>query len=349
MISVANIRRLTLALSLLVWALFISGCDLEPTFEKLGGRTMGTSWSLTYLPPNSDHNASALRAALEAELLDINQSMSTYIADSEINLVSSAPVNEPIKVSSGFAYVLDQALTLSRLSGGAYDVTVEPLILLWGFGPEFKKDDLPSEAEVETARAQVGYEALEFDSASRTLVKTSPRALDFSSIAKGFGVDRLADLLLSRGINNFMVEIGGDLVTAGHNPKGEAWRIGIERPDAASQTIEEIVDVSGLGMATSGDYRNYFEQDGIRYSHIIDAVTGRPITHGTASVTVLADTAMMADGWATALLALGQDRGLKIAETEGLAVLFIARRADSGETGFATTTSSQFSKLQAKQ
>ena len=146
-----------------------------------------------------------------------------------------------------------------------------------------------------------------------------------------------------------MVEIGGDLIASGKNPSGESWRIGIERPDAASQTVEEVVDLSNLGMATSGDYRNYFEQDGIRYSHIIDAGTGRPITHGTASVTVLAPDAMMADGWATALLVLGQERGLAIAEKEGLAVLFIARKADSSETGFEITVSSQFAKLQAKQ
>ena len=345
MISVANIRRLTLALSLLVWALFISGCDLEPTFEKMGGRTMGTSWSLTYLPPNSDHNASALRAALEAELLDINQSMSTYIADSEINLVSSAPANEPIKVSSGFASVLDQALTLSRLSGGAYDVTVEPLILLWGFGPEFKKDDLPSEAEVETARAQVGYEALEFDLASRTLVKTSPRALDFSSIAKGFGVDRLADLLLSRGINNFMVEIGGELKVQGLNPQGQPWRIAVRSPQSDAPEVATTIALTDMGVATSGDYFNFFRVGGQNYSHLIDPTTGWPIRHEVVSVTVVDPSVTRADGLATSLLVLGKDEALALAEENQWAVLLLART----EAGIESFPSSALARMYQSQ
>lgn len=345
MISVANIQRLTLALSLLVWALFISGCDLEPSFEKMGGRTMGTSWSLTYLPPNSDHNASALRAALEAELLDINQSMSTYIADSEINLVSSAPVNEPIKVSNGFAYVLDQALTLSRLSGGAYDVTVEPLILLWGFGPEFKKDDLPSEAEVETARAQVGYEALEFDLASRTLVKTSPRALDFSSIAKGFGVDRLADLLLSRGINNFMVEIGGELKVQGLNPQGQPWRIAVRSPQSDAPEVATTIALTDMGVATSGDYFNFFRVGGQNYSHLIDPTTGWPIRHEVVSVTVVDPSVTRADGLATSLLVLGKDEALALAEENQWAVLLLVRT----EAGIESFPSSAFARMYQSQ
>lgn len=345
MISVANIQRLTLALSLLVWALFISGCDLEPTFEKMGGRTMGTSWSLTYLPPNSDHNASALRAALEAELLDINQSMSTYIADSEINLVSSAPVNEPIKVSNGFAYVLDQALTLSRLSGGAYDVTVEPLILLWGFGPEFKKDDLPSEAEVETARAQVGYEALEFDLASRTLVKTSPRALDFSSIAKGFGVDRLADLLLSRGINNFMVEIGGELKVQGLNPQGQPWRIAVRSPQSDAPEVATTIALTDMGVATSGDYFNFFRVGGQNYSHLIDPTTGWPIRHEVVSVTVVDPSVTRADGLATSLLVLGKDEALALAEENQWAVLLLVRT----EAAIESFPSSAFARMYQSQ
>ena len=345
MISVANIQRFTLALSLLVWALFISGCDHKPTFEKMGGRTMGTSWSLNYLPPNSDHNASALRAALEAELLDINQSMSTYIADSEINLVSSAPANEPIKVSSGFAYVLDQALTLSRLSGGAYDVTVEPLILLWGFGPEFKKDDLPSEAEVEAARAQVGYEALEFDLASRTLVKTSPRALDFSSIAKGFGVDRLANLLLSRGIDNFMVEIGGELKVQGLNPQGQPWRIAVRSPQSDAPEVATTIALTDMGVATSGDYFNFFRVGGQNYSHLIDPTTGWPIQHEVVSVTVVDPSVTRADGLATSLLVLGKDEALALAEENQWAVLLLART----EAGIESFPSSAFARMYQSQ
>lgn len=345
MISVVNIKRVTIALSLLVWALFISGCDSKPEFQKMGGRTMGTSWSLTYLPPRPDHNASTLRAAIEAELVDINQSMSTYIADSEINRVSSAPPEEPIEVSEGFAYVLDQALKLSQVSGGAYDVTVEPLILLWGFGPEFKKDNLPSDSEVDAARAQVGYQALDFDLATRTLIKKSPRSLDFSSIAKGYGVDRLATLLTSRGIDNYMVEIGGELKVSGVNPQGQLWRIAVRSPQADAPEVATTIVLDEMGVATSGDYFNFFRVGGQNYSHLIDPTTGWPIAHDVVSVTVVDPSVTRADGLATSLLVLGKDRALALAEENRWAVLLLAK----SERGIESFPSTEFARLYQSQ
>ena len=345
MISVVNIKHVTIALSLVVWALFVSGCDSEPAFEKMGGRTMGTSWSLTYLPPTTEHNASTLRAAIEAELVDINQSMSTYIADSEINRVSSVPADQPIQVSEGFAQVLDQALSLSRVSGGAYDVTVEPLVSLWGFGPEFKKDNLPSEAEVHAARAQVGYQALDFDLATRTLIKTSHRALDFSSIAKGYGVDRLADLLQRRDIENFMVEIGGELKVAGLNPQGQLWRIAVRSPQADAPDVATTIVLNNMGVATSGDYFNFFRVGGQNYSHLIDPTTGWPIAHEVVSVTVVAPSVTRADGLATSLLVLGKDKALALAEENQWAVLLLART----EQGVESFASSEFARLYQSQ
>jgi thiamine biosynthesis lipoprotein len=144
-----------------------------------------------------------------------------------------------------------------------------------------------------------------------------------------------------------MVEIGGDLYAAGMNPDGQPWQIGVETPDALRRGVQRVVSVSGYGMATSGDYRNYFEQDGIRYSHIIDAGTGRPVTHTTASVTVLAENAMLADGWATAMLALGKERGLAVAEELGLAVLFIERDQSAEALQFISAASARFTELQA--
>ncbi|MDG0979063.1 MAG: FAD:protein FMN transferase [Halieaceae bacterium] len=302
---------------------------------------MGTSWSLTYLPPTADHNSSMLGAALEAELLDINQSMSTYVADSEINRVSSAAAEVPIKVSTGFAYVLDHALTLSRLTAGAYDVTVEPLVLLWGFGPEFKKDDLPSEAEVAAVQAQVGYQALELDLATRTLVKTSPRSLDFSSIAKGYGVDRLANLLRVRGIDNFMVEIGGELKVQGLNPEGQPWRIAVRSPRTDAVDVATTIILEDMGVATSGDYFNFFRAGGQNYSHVIDPTTGWPIQHEVVSVTVVEQSVTRADGLATGLLVLGKDKALALAEENQWAVLILART----EEGIESFPSSEFARL----
>ncbi len=330
---------------------FLAACKSDPVTLKFSGETMGTTYNIVAIDKTADLSSDALQAAITATLAKVNGQMSNWDPNSEISQFNSAPTTDPIAISSELASVVAAANEIHQKSEGLFDVTLGPLIEIWGFGARTPDSPVPTNDTIAAALKVVGQgKVLALNSATPSLTKSLPEtSVYLAAIAKGYGVDQVAAVLAQAGVRDYMVEIGGDLVTAGLNPKGEAWRIGIERPDAASQTIEEIVDISGLGMATSGDYRNYFEQDGIRYSHIIDGVTGHPITHGTASVTVLAENAMMADGWATALLALGQERGLKIAESEGLAVLFIARSPDSGATGFATTTSSQFSKLQAKQ
>ncbi|WP_122077248.1 FAD:protein FMN transferase [Pseudophaeobacter sp. EL27] len=330
---------------------FLAACKSDPVTLKFSGETMGTTYNIVAIDKTADLSSDALQAAITATLAKVNGQMSNWDPNSEISQFNSAPTTDPIAISPELASVVAAANEIHQKSEGLFDVTLGPLIEIWGFGARTPDSPVPTDEAIAAALKVVGQgKVLVLNSEPRSLTKSLPEtSVYLAAIAKGYGVDQVAAVLAQAGVGDYMVEIGGDLVTAGLNPKGEAWRIGIERPDAASQTIEEIVDVSGLGMATSGDYRNYFEQDGIRYSHIIDGVTGRPITHGTASVTVLAENAMMADGWATALLALGQERGLKIAESEGLAVLFIARSPDSGATGFVTTTSSQFSTLQAKQ
>jgi thiamine biosynthesis lipoprotein len=179
---------------------------------------------------------------------------------------------------------------------------------------------------------------------SGSLQKTdSQTQIYLSGIGKGHGVDRVAHALAGLGLTDFMVEIGGDLYSSGRNPDGRPWQIGIEWPDVALSGVERVAKVSNLGMATSGDYRNYFEEDGVRYSHILDAKTGRPVTHKTASATVLAENAMLSDAWATAMLGLGRERGLEIAEEEDLAVLFIERDQKS----FKATPSTRFYALQS--
>ncbi|MEP1330024.1 FAD:protein FMN transferase [Pseudophaeobacter sp.] len=332
-------------------AFVLAACKSDPVTLKFSGETMGTTYNVIAVDKTADLSSDALKGEIDAALATVNARMSNWDPTSEISRFNTADTTDPVEISPELATVMTAASEIHDKSLGLFDVTLGPLIEIWGFGARTPDSPVPSDAAIAAAMEVVGQnKILTLTTNPTALRKSLPEtSVYLAAIAKGYGVDRLATVLQAAGITDYMVEIGGDLVTSGQNPSGENWRIGIERPDAASQTVEEIVDLSNLGMATSGDYRNYFEQDGIRYSHIIDAGTGRPITHGTASVTVLAPNAMMADGWATALLVLGQERGLAIAEKEGLAVLFIARKADSSETGFETTVSSQFTKLQTKQ
>ena len=324
--------------------LFVSAClfDKEPDVVRLSGETMGTTFNITAI--GDDLDEAALGQAVQETLAQVNAKMSNWDPNSEVSTFSSSDSTEPMPVSDEFAFVIEAANEVHEKSGGTFDVTLGPLIELWGFGPRKPEDPVPADAEIATALAQVGQaRLLTLDSAARTLAKSDAGVgINLSAIAKGYGIDAVAAQLRDAGIENYMVEIGGDLVAMGENDKGESWRIGIEKPEAGTQAIQLIVPLDNLGMATSGDYKNFFEQDGVRYSHIIDPVTGRPITHRTTSVTVLADDAMMADAWATAMLALGQEKGMEIAEKNKLAVFFISRDVTSGEEAYITVQSSAF-------
>lgn len=338
-------------LFLVVLTFLLAACKTDPVTLKFSGETMGTTYNVIAVDKTAALSPDAIEDAIAAELAVVNGQMSNWDPRSEISRFNSAETTEAVAISPELAKVIAAANEIHAKSGGLFDVTLGPLIEIWGFGARTAESPVPSDEAIAAAQKITGQsKILSLTSDPLTLRKSLPgTSVYLAAIAKGYGVDQVAAVLKEAGLDDYMVEIGGDLVTSGLNPKGEPWRIGIERPDVGSQTVEEVVNVSGLGMATSGDYRNYFEQNGIRYSHIIDANTGRPITHGTASVTVLAPDAMMADGWATALLAMGREPGLKLAEAEGLAVLFIERNSDSGQIGFETTVSSQFSKLQASQ
>ncbi|KUJ73216.1 thiamine biosynthesis protein ApbE [Ruegeria marisrubri] len=330
--------------SVLAVALLVSGClfDKEPEVVRLSGQTMGTTYNVTVIGEDLDEEA--LAKAVEDTLAAVNAKMSNWDENSEVSKFSASDSTDPIAVSAEFTQVIAAANEVHEKSGGKFDVTLGPLIELWGFGPRKPEDPVPSDDEIAAALERVGQgRLLSLDQKAGTLAKSDPSVgINLSAIAKGYGIDAVAETLRAAGIEDYMVEIGGDLVTRGENDKGEAWRIGIEKPEPGSQTVQLVVPVSNLGMATSGDYRNFFEQDGVRYSHIIDPTTGRPITHRTTSVTVLADSAMMADAWATAMLALGQEEGLKIAEANDLAVFFISRDVTGGEDAYITVHSSAF-------
>lgn len=324
----------------------LAGCWPEKTPESLtlSGKTMGTTYNVTVVDAPRGVDEAALSEAIESALADVNSKMNNWDPSSEISVFSGSDSTAPVTVSEDMVTVLSEANRIHALSGGKFDITLAPLINLWGFGPKKPGEPVPSDAEIAAALALVGQAdklVLDGDQLSKTLPGVSA---NLSAIAKGYGVDQIGVALEEVGVDRYLVEIGGDLAAKGLNASNAPWVIGVERPDETSHSIEAVLPVSDLGMATSGDYRNYFEVDGTRYSHIIDPTTGRPITHLTASVTVLADSAMSADGLATALLVVGSEEAMRIAEAEGLAVMTIDR---AGE-GFVTITSSAFDALLAQ-
>lgn len=322
----------------------LTGClfDKEPDVVRLSGETMGTTFNVTAI--GEDLDETALAASVEETLAAVNAKMSNWDPNSEVSTFSASTSTDPVSVSDEFALVLAAANDVHNKTDGAFDVTLGPLIELWGFGPRKPEDPVPSDADIEAALAGVGQNRLlTLDAEAGTLAKSEPGVgINLSAIAKGYGIDAVAETLRDAGIENYLVEIGGDLVSKGQNDKGETWQIGIEKPQAGSQSLQLIVSLDDRGMASSGDYKNYFEQDGVRYSHIIDPTTGRPITHRTTSVTVLAENAMMADAWATAMLALGQEKGMQLAEEYKLAVYFISRDVTGGDDAYITSHSSAF-------
>ncbi len=328
--------------------LLLVACGSQSDALRISGETMGTTYNIVAFDRQGRLDAGEVRAAVEATLAEVNARMSNWDERSEVSRFNAYAGTGPFEISAELAAVMRTAGEVHADSLGRFDVTVAPLIELWGFGARRPDSPVPSDEAIAQAQTLVGQSRLlSLATDPFSLTKREPEATVYlAAIAKGYGVDEVAATLNRLGLNDFMVEIGGDLITSGTNPDGNRWRIGIERPHEGSRRVEQIIDLTGLGMATSGDYRNYFEQGGVRYSHIIDPQTGRPVTHTTASVTVVAETAMLADAWATALLVLGQEKGLELAERLNLATLFIARDISSDETRFVVTASTRFRALQ---
>jgi len=315
--------------SALLTAALLAGCGDERSALRLEGRTMGTNWHITV--PGGARQEGALQAAIDAELEAVNASMSTWLEDSEISRFNRLPAGEGMAVSPRFAVVLEAALAIGAASGGAYDVTVAPLVDLWGFGAEGPRDGIPDPAALAATRARVGQEKLDWDPGSRWLDKRAAIALNFSSIAKGYAVDRVAAILEAAGFADYLVEIGGEMRVAGLSPRGDAWRVAVERPEAGTRAVARGIELSDRAIATSGDYRNFFTVDGERYSHLIDPRSGAPVTHDVVSVTVVDESCMVADGWATALAVLGREAALEVAAKAGLAVYLLAREGEGFE------------------
>ncbi|WP_020210380.1 FAD:protein FMN transferase [Gilvimarinus chinensis] len=337
--------RLVLLASFLFIGGLLTGCgqaDSPRESVKLSGPTMGTSYHITLVAEAGESfgfEQAELQKTIDDELEIINQVMSTYIDDSELMQFNRAPVNEWMHLSEPLMEVLNIGEDVSQRSEGAFDVTVGPLVNLWGFGPEMRPEVVPTDDQLAEALALTGHDKLQLDVTRAR--RTAPIFVDLSALGKGYGVDWIAKVLQGRGFNNFMVEIGGEVRVAGVSPRGTPWRIAVEQPSALGGSARLAIELDNKSVATSGDYRNYFEVDGVRYSHTIDPATGRPITHNLASVTVIADTAAHADAWATALNVLGPEKGLALANAEQLAVYMIVKE-NGGFTDLRSVTFSQY-------
>jgi thiamine biosynthesis lipoprotein len=324
-------KRLILPL-IFVGALFVvlANRPSEPPFVTIqfNGETMGTTYMVkVVVPSKSKPDPKKVSAAIESTLTAVNRSMSTYIADSELSVFNQSRSTEPRLASDALRFVMAEALTISRSSSGAFDPTVGPLVNAWGFGPK-KRKKAPTDAEIALLKTQVGYAKLSLDEKTKTVAKGQPELyVDLSAIAKGYGVDRISELLHELGLSDHLVEIGGEVRSRGQNRRRVPWRLAIQRPVARpGETHQSAIISLGTGaMATSGDYRNYYESEGRRISHTIDPRTGRPIRHALASVTVVSDTCAHADGWATALNVLGPDHGYILAEKLGMKAFFLVR------------------------
>jgi thiamine biosynthesis lipoprotein len=311
------------------------------------GQTMGTTYTVRLHAAPANLDANQLKRQIDQRLEDVNRMMSTYLPESEVSRFTSHPVDQWFEISTQTAKVVQQALELSRLSGGYYDITVAPLVNLWGFGPEGQIEKRPSEEQIALAKKKVGFQYLEVEPSTPAIRKTLPGlAIDLSSIAKGYGVDQVAELLDQLKVKDYFVEIGGEVRVLGRNPSGVPWRIGIEAPLEDIRQASIVLPMAGGSVATSGDYRNFFEDStGHRYSHTIDPHTAQPVQSTLASVTVIADQCSLADGRATTIMALGSRRGMELAEKEGWAVLLMDRVGKSFRWSWSFSFQERFPEL----
>jgi thiamine biosynthesis lipoprotein len=314
--------------------------------DTLQGVAQGTTYHIKFVRPTKEFDSKGLQADLEKKLAEIDREMSTYRDDSEISRFNRAPAGEWFAVSPDVVKVVAASREISEKSGGAQDITVGPLVNLWRFGPKDSASggkkvafEPPSDEAIQAARKYVGYKKLEVRMKPPALRKPAKGLeVDLSSIASGYTIDRLGEIMRRHGVKNYMVELGGELCALGNRADGTPWRIAIERPLADKRELEAAVPLMDAAMATAGGSRHFFEYKGKRYSHIIDPATGRPVEHTLASVTVAADKCLDADGWDTPLMVLGPERGSEVAEKLGIAAMFVTH-GEGGAADDVKTTS----------
>jgi thiamine biosynthesis lipoprotein len=322
-------------LAVLILFFISTGCNLKKEV-LLSGRTMGTTYNIKVVTWFYKDTAE-LKDKIEKGLKEVNNSMSVFIDDSEISRFNRFNSRENFFISDDFFRVMTVARKIYGLSGGAWDGTVSPLVNLWGFGRAGNENRVPQKKEIEARLANVGFDKIEM-SENGYLAKKNPLVgIDLGSIAKGYGVDRTAEVIRNNGISNFLVEIGGEVYASGHKITGGYWLVGINTPDKDSLNgdIYKTIRLKNKALATSGDYRNFFEKNGKSYSHIIDPKTGYPVNNGIVSVSVVANDCTFADGLATAILVTGHKKGLEIVnKLTGVECLVVIKNKDGTLTDY---------------
>jgi thiamine biosynthesis lipoprotein len=317
----------------------LTGCSFseKPEVQTLFGYAMGTSYSVKVVAGVNE--AKTMQIGIEGILSDINGRMSTYLPRSDLSVFAEADVGEKVSIDPKTTEVVSAALEVARVTEGRFDPTIAPLVELWGFGPAPVPSEVPSERDIVTLLSMVGYEAVSVE--DNSLIKSAERQLDLSAIAKGYAVDEISKYLASKGFSDFLVEVGGEMAFSGEKSEGKSWRIAIEKPVVESREAFRVLEVSSGAIATSGDYRNFFELDGQRFSHTINPETGYPIKHDTASVTVVMESCMLADAFATAFSVMDRNESIQLAEELGIALFIIFKDREA----FKTMQSTEFTRL----
>lgn len=336
-----------LRMALLSVVILLTGCDnaSAPATPKaavtvLEGKTMGTFWRVSVVGVDKSR-AEELRTKVQTQLDGDDRLLSTWKNDSALMRFNHSRSTTPWPVNEAMADIVTESLRIGRKTQGAMDITVGPLVNLWGFGPDKQPVSTPTQAQIDAAKARTGLDKLTvINRADRQYLQKSIPDLyvDLSTVGEGYAADHLARLMTEEGISRYLVSVGGALVSRGMNADGQPWRVAIQKPTDRENAVQAIVNINGHGISTSGSYRNYYELDGKRISHVIDPQTGRPITHKLVSVTVIAPTALEADAWDTGLMVLGTEKAQQVVREQGLAVYMIMKEGD----GFTTWMSPQF-------
>ncbi|NND91989.1 MAG: FAD:protein FMN transferase [Granulosicoccus sp.] len=308
-----------------------SGTARPPELGAFDGLVMGTGYSVRY----GHAPVKGLEQAVLAALQDVDTHMSTWKENSELSLLNRSTDSDWQPMSTATTAVIAHAMQTSANTDGAFDATVGPLVDLWGFGagsavPAGGTGQRPAVQSIRQTMSRIGHEFIEVDVQTSSVRKRKPGIqIDLSGIAKGHAVDRVAAVLDERGVDSYLVEVGGELAARGRKPDGSAWKVAIEKPAVARRDVFRVLDLENRAIATSGDYRNFFHEGGKRYSHAIDPRTGQPVTHDLASVSVVAQSAMAADALSTALMIMGADGAMAFAEQHDVAAQLILKSGDA--------------------
>lgn len=325
---------------LTVMSLALAGCQPAQRIEVLSGPTMGSTYTIKYVSSKATPAADAAGVAVQAILDEVDRQMSTYRTDSDLSIFNRLPAGSCRAMPTPVLELVSYAGELSELSDGQFDITIAPLLDAWGFGPNSREHRIPSAEQIAAAREQMGMQHLRIE--DDQLCKQVDLKLDLNSIAAGYTVDRIAERFTAMGIDSYMIEVTGEIIAKGIKPDGSPWRIALEQPiGKGERVLQRVLDVDGWGINTSGDYRNYFEENGVRFSHTLSPQTSAPIAHNLAAVTVIDRSALVADGLGTVLLVMGLEEGMALAHKHDVAAMFVTRESDE----FATHYSPVFEQL----